>query len=42
MFGVRLMYEVNFWGALYEVICWLVDMVERKWDVPVMMTDGLW
>jgi hypothetical protein len=28
----------------FEVKWWLVDMVERKWDVPVavMMTDGLW
>jgi hypothetical protein len=31
-------YEVND----CEVIGWLVVMVERKWDVPVMMTDGLW
>jgi hypothetical protein len=33
------------WGVIdrrYEVIWWLVVMVERKWDVPVMMTDGLW
>jgi hypothetical protein len=26
----------------FEVIWWLVVLVERKWDVPVMMTDGLW
>jgi hypothetical protein len=33
------------WGVIdrrYEVKWWLVVMVERKWDVPVMMTDGLW
>ena len=35
------MVVMDVWGLIdrrYEVIWWLVVMIERKWDVPVMMT----
>jgi hypothetical protein len=39
------MVVMDVWGLIdrrYEVIWWLVVMIERKWDVLVMMTDGQW